>query len=290
MRSNASETMPGDDRRGYTKGTISQPTMEFGYLRRVSMGILVTAIYVFLLSPIIIVVFTSFNPTTANTFPPSGFSLRWYGAFFESSGFTSAFQFSLWLGLIAAVAATVIGFFTAYGITRFLTKKRELGQSLAMLPVMIPHILISISLLLLLTVLPIPEMTALIVGHTIICLPFTIAGITASLEGVDKQLELAALTLGASRFRVLVEIVIPLIAPGMLSALIFAFIISFGDVYIALFLSGPGMTTLPIEIFSYMQWESTPVIAAITTLQILMIVVLGLVIERLVGLRKIMRV
>ena len=78
--------------------------------------------------------------------------------------------------------------------------------------------------------------------------------------------------------------------PGILSALIFAFIVSFGDAYIALFLTGPGMTTLPIEIFSYMQWESTPVVAAITSVQILLIIVLGLVIERLVGLRKIMRV
>ena len=86
----------------------------------------------------------------------------------------------------------------------------------------------------------------------------------ASLEGVDAQLELAALTLGASRLRVLWEVVIPLVAPGLLSALLFAFMVSFGDVYIALFLSGPGRTTLPIEIFAYMQWESTPVVAAIT--------------------------
>jgi len=75
----------------------------------------------------------------------------------------------------------------------------------------------------------------------------------------------------------------------VLSALIFAFIVSFGDIYIALFLAGPGMTTLPMEIFSYVQWESTPVIAAISTLQILLIVGLGLIVERLVGLRRIMR-
>ena len=75
----------------------------------------------------------------------------------------------------------------------------------------------------------------------------------------------------------------------MISALIFAFIVSFGDTYISLFLTGPGMTTLPIEIFSYMQWESTPVVAAITTVQILLILVLGLAVERLVGLRRIMR-
>jgi putative spermidine/putrescine transport system permease protein len=259
-------------------------------LRRLAIGSLVSAIYVFLLAPIIIIVFTAFNPTEANTFPPAGFSLRWYGVFLESASFVDAFRFSLWLGVVAATGATVVGFLTAYGIVRFLGRKREIGQSLSLLPIMIPHILISISLLLALTVVPIPEISALVIGHIIICLPFTIAGIIASLEGVDPQLELAALTLGASRLRVLWEVTIPLIAPGLLSALIFAFIVSFGDVYIALFLTGPGRTTLPIEIFSYMQWESTPVVAAITTVQILLIIVLGLVIERLVGLRKIMRV
>lgn len=259
-------------------------------LGRGAMGAYVTAIYAFLLAPILIIVFSSFNPTAANTFPPSGFSLRWYREFFDNASFIDAFRFSIWLGVIASVLATAIGLFTAYGLVRFMGRRRELGQSLALLPIMIPHILISISLLLLLTVVAIPEIAVLIIGHTIICLPFTIAGITASLDGVDEQLELAASTLGASRFRVLWEIVIPLVAPGVLSALIFAFIVSFGDVYIALFLSGPGQTTLPIEIFSYMQWESTPVIAAITSIQILMIIVLGLVIERLVGLRKLMRV
>jgi putative spermidine/putrescine transport system permease protein len=90
--------------------------------------------------------------------------------------------------------------------------------------------------------------------------------------------------------RVLAEVTLPLVAPGVLSAIIFSFIISFGDVDIALFLSGPGMTTLPIEIFSYIQWQSSPVVAAITTIQIVLIVLFGLVVERLVGLRAAMRI
>jgi putative spermidine/putrescine transport system permease protein len=254
-----------------------------------ALGLVVASIYVFLLGPIVIVVLTSFNATVSNAFPPKGFSLRWYGEFFKSESFTSAFQFSLTLGIAAAVLATAIGFVTAYGVVRFLGKRRETGQSLALLPAMIPHILISMSLLLALTLVPFPEFAALLAGHVLICLPFTVAGITASLDAVDAQLEAAAMTLGASRLRILWEIVFPLVAPGVLSALIFAFIVSFGDVYIALFLSGPGMTTLPIEIFSYVQWESTPVVAAITTLQIILILALGLVVERLVGLRRIMR-
>lgn len=259
-------------------------------LRRLAMGGTVALIYVFLLAPILIVVVTSFNATARNAFPPVGFSLRWYGEFLASQSFMRAFEFSIRLGLVSAVGATLVGFMTAYGIVRFLGRRREAGQTLALLPIMIPHILISISLLLVLTLIPIPELSALIVGHILISLPFTVAGIIASLEGVDPQLELAAMTLGASRLRTMREVVIPLIAPGLLSAFVFAFIVSFGDVYIALFLSGPGRTTLPIEIFSYMQWESTPVVAAITTVQILLIVVLGLLVERLVGLRQIMRI
>lgn len=258
-------------------------------LRTALFRAIVSLIYAFLLGPILIIVLTSFNSTTSTAFPPVGFSLRWYGEFFNSDSFVSAFEFSLYLGVLASVIATAIGFTTAYGIARFLGSWRETAQSLALLPAMIPQILISMSLLLALTFVPFPDFGALLAGHVIICLPFTIAGITASLDGVDAQLEAAAMTLGASRLRVLWEIVIPLIAPGILSALIFAFIISFGDVYIALFLSGPGMTTLPIEIFSYVQWESTPVVAAITTLQILLILALGLIIERLVGLRRMMR-
>jgi putative spermidine/putrescine transport system permease protein len=249
----------------------------------------VAAIYLFLLGPILIVVVTSFDPTSAGAFPPRGISLRWYGEFFKSDSFLAAFRFSLQLGLLAASIATAIGIVTSYALVRYFGRRREIGQTLVMLPAVVPQIIISISLLLALSFVPFPEFGTLLAGHIVICLPFAIAGITASLDGVDAELEAAAMTLGAPRWRVLAEIVVPLVAPGIISAFIFAFIVSFGDAYIALFLSGPGMTTLPIEIFSYIQWESSPVVAAITSVQILLILVLGLVVERLVGLRKIMR-
>lgn len=257
--------------------------------RAVLLGVVLLT-YIFLLGPILIIVLTSFTATNSTAFPPSGVSLRWYGAFFRADNFTDAFLFSIKLASVTAPIATLIGFLTAYSIIRFAGKRREMAQSLALLPAMVPHILISMSLLLALNFVPLPGLVALLAGHVLVCLPFAIAGVTASLDSVDPELETAALTLGASRLRVLWEIVLPLAAPGIISALIFSFIISFGDVYIALFLSGPGMTTLPIEIFSQIQWESTPVIAAITTLQILLILVLGLVVERLVGMRRIMRI
>lgn len=269
---------------------IRRPRIELTRAGRFALGLLVTALYVFLLLPIAVVVWASFSPTLSDAYPWSQASLRWYREFFAADNFTGALTFSLWLAAIAAAAATTIGFITAYGIVRYLGRRRQTGQSFAMLPMMVPHILISLSLLLLLTRIPIPEIAALIIGHVLICLPFTIAGIIASLEGVDPDLEAAAYTLGASRLRVLIEVTLPLVAPGILSAMIFAFIVSFGDVDIALFLSGPGMTTLPIEIFSFIQWESSPVVAAVTSIQIALVIAFGLLVERLVGLRTAMRV
>ncbi len=269
--------------------SISEPRIDLSGAGRIAFGVLIAALYVFLLLPVLIVVFASFSPSTSNNYALSQASLRWYREFFDSESFTSAFKFSLWLAAVAAALSTVVGFITAFGIVRYMSAKRHIAQAFAILPMMAPHILISLSLLLMLTWLPMPELAGLIIGHVLICLPFTIAGIIASLEGVDPDLEAAAYTLGASRIRVLYEVTLPLVAPGVLSALIFAFIVSFGDVYIALFLSGPGMTTLPIEIFSFIQWESSPVISAITTLQMVLVIVFGLVVERLIGLKNAMR-
>ena len=269
---------------------VAEPALDWTGPRRLAFGILIAALYLFLLAPLVIIVFSSFSPDESNVYALSQASLRWYREFAQSDNFMTAFKFSLWLAGVASIIATTIGFITAYGVVRFLGRRREAGQAFAMLPMMVPHILISLSLLLVLTRFPVPELAALVIGHVLICLPFTIAGIVASLESVDPDLEAAAHTLGASRLRVLFEVTLPLVAPGVLSALIFSFIISFGDVDIALFLSGPGMTTLPIEIFSFIQWQSSPVIAAITTVQIVLIVVFGLIVERLVGLRAAMRI
>lgn len=270
-------------------GRVRRPKIQLDGVVKVLLLAFVTCLYVFLLVPILIVVFTSFSPDMRNSYPITEASLHWYGAFLANKNFVSAFQFSLVLALVSSVIATIIGFLTAYGLIRFTSKRRSTLQSFAMLPMMVPHILISLSLLLLLTRFPLPEMAALVIGHVLICLPFTIAGISASLEGVDPDLEAAAHTLGAKRWQVLWEVTVPLVAPGVLSACIFAFIISFGDVYVALFIAGPGATTLPIEIYNFVQWESSPVIAAITTVQIVMIVLFGLLIERMVGLRSLMK-
>jgi len=175
---------------------IAEPAVDLSAPGRFAFAAMIMLLCVFLLLPLLIVVVASFSPTQSNTYALSQASLRWYREFFASDSFMNAFKFSLWLAAVASASATLIGFVTSYGIVRFLGRAREFGQALAMLPMMVPHILISLSLLLLLTLLPVPELSALVVGHVLICLPFTIAGIIASLESVDPDLEAAAYTLG----------------------------------------------------------------------------------------------
>src|SRR5262245_57659394 len=110
---------------------------------RIVLSVVVTTIYVFLLAPVAIIVFSSFNPTEANTFPPTGFSFRWYSKFVESERFVRSFRFSLWLAIVAAVTTTLIGFVTAYGLVHCWQRGRGVVQSLTILPMMVPHLLIS---------------------------------------------------------------------------------------------------------------------------------------------------
>jgi len=128
--------------------------LEAAAARRWVLWPVVALIYAFLLGPILIIVLTSFTATTSTAFPPRGFSLRWYGEFFRADNFVDAFWFSIKLASMAAPIATAIGFLSAYSIIRFGGRRRELSQSMSLLPAMVPHILISMSLLLALNFVP----------------------------------------------------------------------------------------------------------------------------------------
>ena len=247
-------------------------------------------LYVFLLFPILIVVVASFSPTQSNTYAISQAS-RCAGTVSSSPATGSPTRSSSVSGSRRSPlrCATLIGFVTAYGMVRFLgraTRVRPVSRDAAHDGATHPHQLVASASP---DAVPIPELSALVVGHVLICLPVHDRG--HHRESRERRSRAGGRR--AHAWRVALARPVrgddPLIAPGVLSALIFAFIVSFGDVYIALFLSGPGMTTLPIEIFAYIQWESSPVVAAITTIQIVLIIVFGLVIERLVGLRTVMR-
>jgi putative spermidine/putrescine transport system permease protein len=239
---------------------------------------------------VVVVVFTSFNETALNLFPPKGFSFRWYLEFFNDATFMRAFfNISLKIAVIVALISTLMSLLATIAITRHTFRGSSLIQTFLLSPLMIPHILVGIALLLFLSKLYIGGMLRLIIGHVIITIPIAIRAIYSSMANLSPTYEEAALTLGANRWQTFFLVTLRLTFSGVLGAFILSFIISFTDANLALFLTGPGLTTLPVEIFTFLAWDSNPMIAAITTIQVLMIVVFSFVLDRVVGLSKVMQ-
>lgn len=262
-------------------------TFSLGRLTRVGA----TAVAVpLIIAPILIVVVAAFSPTDYFQFPPPGLSLRWFVQFFRLDNMRNAFVLSLELALLSATLAAVLGTLGAL----FLAGRRGLVaavlQLLFLAPLVFPTIILGLALLLLYKSIGMPVFPGLLLAHCVVGMPYCFRTVLASAQALDPALEEAAQSLGAGPMRTLLLVTLPLIWPGVLSGWMFAFIVSFGELNTALFLSGPGLTTLPIEIFSYLQFQGSQlVIAAASTLQIALIVVMVACVERIVGLGRIIR-
>ncbi|HXJ77193.1 MAG TPA: ABC transporter permease [Candidatus Methylomirabilis sp.] len=254
-----------------------------------ALGLIVAAVYLFLLAPLVIVVIVSFDPTDAFRIPPSGLSLRWYRAFFASDTFVRAFfRVSLVVALLVSALATLVGGLAAVGLVRYAFRGRTLVEAAFLAPIVVPEILLGAALFLFWSYLRIKwtaTLAGLALGHLLIALPYVVRTITAGLHGIEPALEEAAMSLGASRAQAFRKVTLPLIASSVLSGAVFAFIISFSDINIALFVAGADTVTLPVHIFSQIAWQADPTIAAASTLQILAIGVLLGAVQRAFRLR-----
>ena len=240
--------------------------------------------------PILIVVVAAFSPNDYFQFPPPALSVRWFVEFFGLENMRSAFALSVELALASATIATFLGTFAALFLAR---RRGAIGvvlQSLFLAPLVFPTIILGVALLLLYKTIGMPVFTGLLVAHCVVGMPYGFRTVLASAQALDPALEEAGQSLGAGPVRTLVLVTLPLIWPGVLAGWLFAFIVSFGELNTALFLTGPGATTLPIEIFSYLQFQGSQlVIAAASSVQIALIVILVAVIERFVGIARITR-
>lgn len=245
---------------------------------------------VLVLAPIVIVVVAAFSPTDYFQFPPPGLSLRWFAEFFRLDNMRSAFALSIELATLAATLATVLGTLGALFVARRRGVAIVLLQALFLAPLVFPTIILGLALLLMYKTVGMPVFPGLLLAHCVLGIPYGFRTVLASVQALDPSLEEAGESLGAGPFRTLVLVTLPLIWQGVLSGWLFAFIVSFGELNTALFLTGPGLTTLPIEIFSYLQFEGSQlVIAAASTLQIVLIIVVVTAIERIVGIGRIIR-
>jgi len=247
----------------------------------------VALVYLGLLAPLVVVVAVSFGPSAAFEFPPSGLTLRWFNEFFASGPFVdSFFRVSLLVGLLTSVLATLLGTAAALALVRFRFFGREALETFFLLPLLVPEILLGAALYLLYARLALQaSIWTLLCGHLVICTPYVIRSATAGLIGIDPRLEEAAMSLGATRIQAFFRVSLPLLRSSLLSGAIFAFIISFSDINLALFLSGPQSTSLPVHLFSQIQWQGDPTIAAASTLQIAIIGTLILIVQRMFRLR-----
>ena len=247
----------------------------------------VGAVYIGLLAPLAVVVGVSFGPSAAFAFPPTGFTLHWFAEFFASDAYVrSFFRVSLVVGLLAGTIATLFGTAAAVGLVRFRFAGREAIETFFLAPLLVPEILLAAALYLLYARLAVQaSIWTLLCGHLVICTPYVVRSVIAGLVGMDPRLEEAAMSLGATRVQAFFKVTRPLLRSSLLSGAIFAFIISFSDINLALFLSGPQSTNLPVHIFSQIQWQGDPTIAAASTLQILIIGLLILIVQRIFRLR-----
>lgn len=247
----------------------------------------IVLLYIGLLAPLVVVVGVSFSPESSFQIALDGVSLRWYRAFFTSETFVhSLFGISLPVALLASALATLIGTSAAIAIVRFSVKGRELVETAFMLPLLIPSILLGAALYLMFANLNAGgTLASLVIGHTLLGIPYVIRVVSAGLVGINPALEEAARSLGCSRVMAFRKVVLPLLRSSLMSGAIFAFIVSFSDINLALFLSGPQTTTLPLQIFSEIVWQGDPTIAAASTVQILLVSSLVLIAQKVFRVR-----
>jgi putative spermidine/putrescine transport system permease protein len=253
-------------------------------------GVATFVAFTLIVVPILMVVIAAFSPNDYFQFPPPGFSLRWFVEFFRLDNMRGAFALSVELALASATIATILGTLGALFLARRRGMIAGLLQSLFLAPLVFPTIILGVALLLLYKTIGMPVFAGLLLAHCIVGMPYGFRTVLASAQALDPALEEAGQSLGAGPFRTLFLVTLPLIWPGVVSGWLFAFIVSFGELNTALFLTGPGVTTLPIEIFSYLQFQGSQlVIAAASSVQIALIVILVAVIERVVGIARITR-
>ena len=224
--------------------------------------------------PILLTVIYSFNESKLSTVW-TGFSLKWYEELFRDREIREALVNSLLLAGLSCFCAVIIGTTGALGMHRRKSKMNDVVASVSMIPIMIPEIILGMVFLSVFSFMGLPfGMLTLVIAHTAFCIPYIYSMVKARLAGMDKALEEAARDLGASPMRVFFDITLPLIMPAILSGCMLAFAMSFDDVVISIFVTGPTVNTLPIKIYTQIKTGITPKINALATMMLLVTIIL----------------
>ncbi len=239
-------------------------------------------VFAFIEAPILITAAVSFNAANQSRFPPVGLSLRWWAQAMDPR-WLQPLLYSVELALAAALGAVLLGLPMALVLVRRRFPGRDALAALALGPLVLPALVSGIALLQVLQLAGLGSLfgfPALLVGHVIICLPFTVRTVAISLRAMPGRVELAAANLGASPARVFLLVTLPLIRSGMFAGAVFAFIQSFTDYSMSLFLAAPGIKPISVTILGYLEFGFTPTLAAVAVLTLVVPGVLILVAQR----------
>ncbi|WBU56288.1 ABC transporter permease [Paracoccus sediminicola] len=243
----------------------------------------------FMLAPIIVVIGVSFTPTGFLEFPPSGISLRWFREIWDHPDFIAAAWVSLKLAFVSATVATLLSLPAALAIGRGRFPGRDALQSLFLSPLMVPTVVLGIAFLRFLTLVGLNgTFFGLMLCHAIIITPFILRLVLAAVTGLDQSVEKAATSLGASRWTVFRRITFPAILPGVIGGWVLAFITSFDELTVTVFIVNPSTTTLPVRLFSHISQTTDPLVASISAVAIAFTVILMLFVDRLYGLDRLL--
>jgi putative spermidine/putrescine transport system permease protein len=233
-------------------------------------------ILLYLVAPVIVVVATAFTTTAYPVFPPQGFTLKWFERFLGMPEFTEAVRRSTFLALSSTTVATMLGTFSALALARYRFRGREAISAFMLSPILFPTIVFGLALLVFYSRIGLSgSFAGLVIAHSVLTTPFVIRLVMASLAEFDPAVEEASRNLGAGWWRTFLQVTLPLIRPGVLAGAVFAFIISFDELVVTLFLAGPDMTTLPVRIYTYVEFSSDPTISAISTMLIMAWMLIG---------------
>ncbi|MGQ9760019.1 MAG: ABC transporter permease [Candidatus Methanomethylicaceae archaeon] len=249
-----------------------------GFMRLFTIGTIL-----FLILPLAIVIPVSFTQSQFLLFPPEGFSFRWYKAVFSSNEWIKAIKNSLLIALGASLLSTSMGGVLAFVLKRYNIKFAQYIRGLGFLPIMLPEVTFGMALMTFFYFIGYAGRAInVIIAHSIFFLPFPLILISAGLEEVDKSLEEAALTLGATEARTFRTITLPIIRSNVFASILFAFVLSLNEYIVAYLCAGLTITTMPIKIFTSLRYALSPDIAVVSTLFIIVTVVMVIIVDRLV--------
>ena len=258
----------------------------FIFIGRAVVNILAVFWFVFLVTPIVVTLIASFTSSSYLIFPPPGFSLQWYIKGLGVHWFWTSLGNSLIIAFTSTTIAIFIGVLGARVLARHKFAGRMFFEYVILSPLIIPGVVVGFSLFTFIILIDFQEapLFNLIIGHTVVTIPFTVRSIWSSMAYSDISLEEAAQSLGATPWATFWNVTFPMILPGIIAGAIIAFTFSFNDVTISAFLVAKETRTLPVELMSHIEYVPDPTPAAISSIMILITLAFFLIIERTVGI------